>query len=124
MMEFVDARKVASMLAALAEPTRLRIAFHLARGPHHVGQLADLLGVPIVNMSHHLGVMRQSGLLDDEKDGRRVRYSFRPGILTAGDGNETLATLAIGTFRVVLRTADAATADGKMTPKARPKPKK
>ena len=112
------------MLAALAEPTRLRIAFHLARGPHHVGLLAELLDVPIVNMSHHLGVMRQSGLVDDEKDGRRVVYSFRPGILTAGDGNEILATLAIGTLRVVLRTADAAMCDGKAQPKARPKPKK
>ena len=124
MTEFVDARKVAGMLAALAEPTRLRIAFHLARGPHHVGRLAELLDVPIVNMSHHLGVMRTAGLLDDEKSGRRVVYSFRPGIVTAGDGNEILATLTVGTLRVILRSAPPAAPDGKLQPKAKPKPKK
>jgi DNA-binding transcriptional ArsR family regulator len=72
MMEFSHARKVAGMLAALAEPTRLQIAFHLAAGPHHVSQLAELVGAPMVNMSHHLGVMRQAGLLEDEKQGRKV----------------------------------------------------
>lgn len=110
------------MLAALAEPTRLLIAFQLARGPHHVSQLAELLKVPIVNMSHHLGVMRQSGLIDDEKVGRRVVYSFRPGILTPGDGNDDiLATLTIGSFRVFLRNNGGMQFDGKMRSRPRSK---
>jgi DNA-binding transcriptional ArsR family regulator len=109
MMEFSNARKVAAMLAALAEPTRLQIAFHLASGPHHVSQLAELVGAPMVNMSHHLGVMRQAGLLDDEKHGRKVVYRFRPDVFTAGGENGVLGTLAIGPFRLVIRTpADAA----------------
>jgi ArsR family transcriptional regulator len=124
MTEFVDARKMAAMLNALADPTRLRVAFYLARGPHHVGQLAELLGVPIVNMSHHLGVMRTAGLLDDEKQGRRVLYSFRPGLLTAGDGNEVLATLAIGHLRVFLRSTPTDLPDGKMPTRTRTKARK
>ena len=74
-------------------------------------------------MSHHLGVMRQSGLLDDEKDGRRVVYSFREGILQPGDGDEVLATLQIGPFRVVLRNYGGPQANG-AKPRARPKPAK
>jgi DNA-binding transcriptional ArsR family regulator len=103
MMEFSNARKVAAMLAALAEPTRLQIAFHLAGGPHHVSQLAELVGAPMVNMSHHLGVMRQAGLLDDEKHGRKVVYRFRPEVFTSGGDNGALGTLAIGPFRVIIR---------------------
>ncbi|HSQ57143.1 MAG TPA: metalloregulator ArsR/SmtB family transcription factor [Gemmata sp.] len=123
MTDFSTARKVATMISAIAEPTRLRIAFHLARGPHHVGQLAELLDIPMVNMSHHLGVMRQAGLIDDERDGRRVVYTFRPGILSEGDGNEILASLKLGTLWVVLRAAGAPIFDGKMQPKGKPKPK-
>jgi DNA-binding transcriptional ArsR family regulator len=104
MMEFANARKVAAMLAALAEPTRLQIAFHLASGPHHVSQLAELVGAPMVNMSHHLGVMRTAGLLDDEKHGRKVVYRFRPEVFTPGGENGVLGTLAIGPFRIVIRT--------------------
>lgn len=121
MMDFADARRAAVVLAALAEPTRLRILFHLARGPHHVSQLADLVGTPMVNMSHHLGVMRTAGLLEDEKDGRRVVYKFRPEVFAAGDGTETLGTLTIGPFRVVVRAngvaaVPAAKAKGKRKP--------
>lgn len=119
MMEFADARRAAVVLAALAEPTRLRIVFHLARGPHHVSQLAELVGTPMVNMSHHLGVMRTAGLLEDEKDGRRVVYRFRPDIFTAGDGTETLGTLSIGPFRVVIKATDDA-GSAKAKPKRKP----
>src|SRR5262245_1368104 len=114
MMEFADARKVAAMFAALAEPTRLRILFHLIRGPHHVSELAELVGTPMVNMSHHLGVMRQSGLLEDEKDGRKVVYKLRPEVFTPGPAGETLGTLTFGTFRlVVLPPTDAPGGKGK-----------
>jgi DNA-binding transcriptional ArsR family regulator len=102
MMEFPEARKAAVMLAALAEPTRLRIVFLLARQSHNVGELAEAIGIPMVNMSHHLGVMRQAGVLEDEKDGRKVIYRFRPGVFTAGDGVSNLGILAIGPYRVIL----------------------
>ena len=108
MTEYAEARKVAGMFAALAEPTRLRILFHLIRGPHHVSQLADLVGTPMVNMSHHLGVMRQAGLLEDEKDGRKVVYRLRSEVFTPGPDGEALGTLHFGTFRlVVLQPAEA-----------------
>jgi len=119
MMEYADARRVAAMLAALAEPTRLQIVHHLVSGPHHVGQLADLIGAPMVNMSHHLGVMRQAGLLEDEKHGRRVVYQFRPGIFTPGGEPDVLGTLTLGPFRVVILAEPGAFP---VRPKARRKP--
>jgi ArsR family transcriptional regulator len=103
MTDFSEARKVAALLAAVAEPTRLRVLWQLAKGPMHVGALADAVGIEMVNMSHHLGVMRQAGVLDDEKDGRRVIYKLKPEVYTAGSSADVLGVLTLGHFRVVLR---------------------
>ncbi len=103
MTEFPEARKVAALLAAVAEPTRLRVLWQLAKGPEHVGRLADLVGIPMVNMSHHLGVMRQAGVLDDAKDGRRVIYKLRPEVFAPGTTADILGVLTLGNFRIVLR---------------------
>lgn len=115
MIDYTDAKKVAGMLAAVGEPTRLLILYRLAQGPHHVGALAETIGIPMVNMSHHLGVMRQAGLLDDEKDGRRVVYRFHPDISLESNDPQTLATLAIGQYRLVIKKGSqpAATARAK-----------
>jgi len=115
MMEYADARTVARMFAALGEPTRLQVASLLLAGPLNVGELAKLVDIPMVNMSHHLGVMRQAGLLEDEKQGRRVVYRFREGVLTPGDGDGVLGTLVFGPFRVVVVARPTA-------PKAKRKP--
>lgn len=103
MTEFPEARKVAALLAAVAEPTRLRVLWQLAKGPEHVGKLADLVKIPMVNMSHHLGVMRQAGVLDDEKDGRRVIYKLKADVFTPGTTADVLGVLTLGNFRMVLR---------------------
>src|SRR5512132_2698874 len=103
MMPYADARAVARMFAALGEPTRLKIATILLSGPHHVGALAEGVGEPMVNVSHHLGVMRQAGLLEDEKKGRQVIYRFRDEVCRPGGGDGMVATLTFGPYRVFVR---------------------
>jgi DNA-binding transcriptional ArsR family regulator len=103
MMPYADARAVARMFAALGEPTRLKIATHLLAGPNHVGALAELVGEPMVNVSHHLGVMRQAGLLEDEKKGRQVIYRFRDEVCKLGGDDGMAATLTFGPYRVFVR---------------------
>ena len=118
MTDYHAARKVAARLAALAEPTRVRVIDRLAHGPLHVGALAELLGVPMVNLSHHLGVMRQAGLLDDEKDGRRVIYRLHPDVVRPGDG-DAVAVLDLDGFKV--RVRKGAVAPAAAAPKAKKK---
>jgi len=120
MTEFPEARKVAALLAAVAEPTRLRVLWQLAKGPMHVGALADAVGIEMVNMSHHLGVMRQAGVLDDAKDGRRVIYKLRPEVFAAGATPDVLGVLTLGNFRMVLR-AKPEPPPGLPSPKSRRK---
>jgi DNA-binding transcriptional ArsR family regulator len=104
MMPYADARAVARMFAALGEPTRLKIATYLIAGPAHVGSIADTVGEPMVNVSHHLGVMRQAGVLEDDKQGRQVFYRFRDDLFQPGDVDGVAATLTFGPYRVYIRT--------------------
>ena len=40
-----------------------------------------MLGIPAVNVSHHLGVLRHAKLIRGKKKGRFVWYSLCPGVL-------------------------------------------
>lgn len=71
-----QAKVCADLLQALAEPNRIRIIDCLRTGPKNVTELAKLLSVEIVNVSHHLGVLRLGGLVQAEKHGRFVVYSL------------------------------------------------
>ena len=71
----------AQLLSALAAPERLKIVRFLANGPHNVTEIAEMLEVAPVNVSHHLTVLKMSGLITGKKKGRFVLYSLRPGVL-------------------------------------------
>ena len=47
--------------------------------------------------------MRQAGVLDDAKDGRRVVYKLRPEVFTPGTTPDILGVLTLGNFRLVMR---------------------
>lgn len=71
-------KRASVMLAAVGEPTRLRIVEMLFHGSKNVSEIAKNVGIEIVNASHHLGVLRHSGLAVTEKAGRCVIYSLNP----------------------------------------------
>ncbi len=64
-------------MKALAYPTRLFIVDELARGERNVRQLTNLIGVEMPTVSRHLSVLRQAGILADDKRGLRVFYRLR-----------------------------------------------
>lgn len=74
-------RRCAELLAALAAPERLKIVRFLADGPRNVTQIAEMLAIPAVNVSHHLTVLKQARLIRGRKQGRFVWYSLGPGVL-------------------------------------------
>jgi len=73
--------RCAKLLAALATPERLKIVRILAPGPRHVTDIAAMLDLPAVNVSHHLKVLEVSGLVEGKKRGRFVWYALCEGIL-------------------------------------------
>jgi ArsR family transcriptional regulator len=70
----------AERLKALADPDRLRILQCLFTGPLNVGQIAEKLNEEIVNVSHHLAVMRRAKVLLATKRGRFVEYQIHPEV--------------------------------------------
>lgn len=63
------------IFAAIAEPRRREILELLAkRGPHPVGSLVALLGLPQPAVSKHLGVLRAVGLVSVVKSGQHRVY--------------------------------------------------
>ena len=74
----------AEVMRTLASPRRLEILHRLAIGPCEVGRLAEELGLSQPNVSQHLAVLRGSGLVDADRDGREVRYRLAdPDVMVA-----------------------------------------
>lgn len=65
----------AEVFQRLADPTRLRLLNLLARtGDICVCELVDALGLPQYNVSRHLHILLQAGLVEDHRFGKWVYY--------------------------------------------------
>ena len=65
-------------LNALADPTRRAIFERLRGRPRAVGELADELPVSRPAVSQHLRVLKDAGLVSDERIGTRRIYRIEP----------------------------------------------
>lgn len=64
---------IAQRFRVIGEPMRIRLLDRLRDGPLTVNELADALGASQQNVSKHVGVLAQAGIVGREKDGNRVR---------------------------------------------------
>jgi ArsR family transcriptional regulator len=67
----------AKIIKAMAHPTRLFIVEELSRRKRCVYELTKMIGADISTVSKHLAVLRNSGIVDDEKRGVQVYYSLK-----------------------------------------------
>jgi DNA-binding transcriptional ArsR family regulator len=67
----------AGVCRALNDPKRLMLLYALADSALSVSELCELLGVSQSNVSQHLAVLRDRGLVDTTRDGNRVIYTLR-----------------------------------------------
>lgn len=76
----------ASVCKGLADPKRLLIINALRGGERSVSELCEELELPQANVSQHLAVLRDKGLVDVRKDGQWAFYSLSsPKITQAMD---------------------------------------
>jgi DNA-binding transcriptional ArsR family regulator len=66
--------QVAAYFQALSEPTRLQILNMLRSGERNVGELAQACGYTSANISRHLSLLMQRGLVARESRGTAVYY--------------------------------------------------
>ncbi|MGH9183400.1 MAG: ArsR/SmtB family transcription factor [Acidimicrobiales bacterium] len=81
-----DPAVVGRGLRAVADPLRWRILGLLAAEELCVCHLVDELGVAQSVASHHLGVLRQAGLVEAERHRYWTYYRLRPSSLAALGG--------------------------------------
>ncbi len=67
----------ANILKAMAHPTRLFIMDQLNQKEHCVCELTKMIGADTSTVSKHLSVLKNAGIVNDEKRGNMVYYRIR-----------------------------------------------
>ncbi|HEY4760890.1 MAG TPA: metalloregulator ArsR/SmtB family transcription factor [Thermoguttaceae bacterium] len=68
----------ARIIKAMAHPSRLFIVDELSRrGERCVCELTDLIGSDMSTVSRHLSILKEAGIIEDEKRGSQVYYTLR-----------------------------------------------
>ena len=74
---FAKAEGIAGMLSCIAHPYRLMIICMLIKREMFVNELMEKLGTTKGNISQHLRVMTDRGLIQKRRDGNRIFYSVK-----------------------------------------------
>ena len=76
----------ASKLKVLADPTRLAVLEALMSGPKIVGELMEQLDVEQSLLSHHLAVLRDTGLVEATREGKAMVYQLPASVSDSSSG--------------------------------------
>ena len=74
-MAFADTFK------ALSDPTRREILNLLKKKPIDAGEIAECFPMTGATVSHHLNLLKQAGLIDEEKKGKYIQYSLNTSVI-------------------------------------------
>ncbi|MFH8564620.1 ArsR/SmtB family transcription factor [Streptomyces sp. NPDC017988] len=85
MMTSVDTE----LIRVLADPLRLRIVTLLARETLCTTHLVEETGARQTNLSNHLRVLREAGVVETEPCGRFTYYKLRPDVIAQLAGQFT-----------------------------------
>ncbi|GAQ66275.1 metalloregulator ArsR/SmtB family transcription factor [Streptomyces scabiei] len=117
-----------ALLAALADPARLRLVSLLAERPRPVGVLAELAEARQPQTTKHLQTLERAGLVTSRRTGQRRIYALQPGPLRelaaalgrladtaerAGGPRETYDRYGAGLHAERLAAEEAGWADGR-----------
>lgn len=61
---------------ALSDPTRRKILELLQEKPLNAGEIADYFQITKPSISHHLSILKNSGLIIDERQVQNIVYSI------------------------------------------------
>ncbi|HEX8339813.1 MAG TPA: metalloregulator ArsR/SmtB family transcription factor [Tepidisphaeraceae bacterium] len=91
--------RLTALFRLLSDKTRLSIVVLLGGGERNVTTLCQDLRLPQPTVSHHLGLLRESGVVANRRSGKQVFYHLSghieghaEGAATAGDGQLGIRT--------------------------------
>src|SRR5207245_6710924 len=79
---FIDMKEVSALFRLLGDEARLRLLRVLARERLNVTELTGILALAQSGISRHLGLLKDAGLVLEEKDAGYTYYRIQPA---AGD---------------------------------------
>ena len=106
-----DVEELHSVLAALADPTRIRILGLLAKGEVCVCHLHDALRIPQPKASRHLAYLRRAGVVVADKRGLWVHYRL-------ADANSGAAGTLLSAVRSIVSKLDVVKRDSERLERA------
>jgi DNA-binding transcriptional ArsR family regulator len=89
-LPIVRAKDCVVALKALAEDTRVNIVGLLIPCPLSVGEIATALGASHYNVSKHLRILREAGLVEVQKRGRERRYGLPAAFKRRAESGEVI----------------------------------
>ncbi len=66
---------------ALSDPTRREILALLKKGPLSAGEITAHFDVTGATVSHHLSILRDAGLVLDDKQGKYIYYELNMSVV-------------------------------------------
>ena len=96
----------ANICKTLASSARLRIIASLREGELPVGEIGEIIGAHKANVSQHLAVLRQNGIIEGRRCGTNVYYRLaNPKVIQACElMREVLVEQMAATTRVLTET--------------------
>lgn len=74
-IELNDVEKKADIFKALSSPTRLKIVFGLIEKHEcNVNKMAECLGISQPNVSQHLTILKNAGIIEGYRKGNQICY--------------------------------------------------
>lgn len=72
-----NAKRASRILECLSSPVRLLIICSLIDGQKNVGEFSSKIGTTKGNISQHLRILEDNGILESVKKGNKVFYSIK-----------------------------------------------
>lgn len=97
-----ELHRLTGLFKLMSDRTRLNILMLLAAGERNVSSLCEELSLPQPTVSHHLGLLRQNGLIANRRHGKQVFYGLNDRV---DMGERNVVRVGVDRFHVEIRAA-------------------
>jgi ArsR family transcriptional regulator len=107
--------QASSLFRLLGDDARLRILRLLAAERLNVSELTGILGIAQSGVSRHLGLLKDAGLIVEQREGGYTYFRPAPSLLAGENGSGPLAALLQGEFAEAARTETGRADDARLS---------
>ena len=96
-----ESSSLTALFKLLSDRTRLAILQLLSAGERNVTRLCEELDLPQPTVSHHLGLLRMSRLIDNRRSGKQIFYKLNGRVSPAAVGGADALARTAGSEEVL-----------------------